>query len=534
MMRRSRHHRRAFVLVAVLVIGGSALLVATSLLFLSQADITASAGVAGAARSRALAWSGVQAVMSSLNSQRNRILQGELPDLEREYQIYETETRLGLIRLLPIGGTGQRLVPEAGKLDINSVDAETLVLTGLVDQPTAEGTIAFRDRAGGGQYQSVAELLRAEGVTPAGLYGPIQDLTIMDDAQLEEGDVLERIAERLEGQSLSGLADLVTVYSFEPAIQRNGRKRINLNVEWSDDLGRRFEDRFGREASEALKRLFDAGATFESDAKIFQVLRNLNVQPAGWPDIVDAITTEAGDYHFGRLDINTAPLEALLTLPGVTPEQASQIVDMRSDLTPEEKSTIAWPAVFGILEAEAYDELAGRITTRSWTYRVRIAAGEVDAEQPEAAMENPVIFEAVIDLSAPQPRVAYLRDITMLQTAALLAASAPAAGAEGQSPLYDDEPAGWSSGDDDALADDEAEAWDEPAGFDDVMTMEDLQADWESDDEDMMEDELDLIDEAGSDSPGGSAADSSSSSNTDNPRNSPNSRKRIGRWRFGG
>ena len=55
---------------------------------------------------------------------------------------------------------------------------------------------------------------------------------------------------------------------------------------------------------------------------------------------------------------------------------------------------------------------------------MRIAAGTVPIDNPEAPLEDPVIYEAVIDLSAPAARIAYLRDITLLQTTALLASNA--------------------------------------------------------------------------------------------------------------
>ena len=56
--------------------------------------------------------------------------------------------------------------------------------------------------------------------------------------------------------ALRGLADAVTVYGFEPALQRSGKLRIDLNVEWSDELAERVTERFGADASShALARL---------------------------------------------------------------------------------------------------------------------------------------------------------------------------------------------------------------------------------------------------------------------------------------
>lgn len=412
---------RGFTLIAVLVIMGSALLVGTSLLFMAQAQAAGSAGTAQAAQSRALAWSGIQAVMSTLNDQRQRILDGEVPAVADEYVVYETDTRLGVVRLLVVGPGGERSVPEAGKLDLNTVDARMLAQTELIEPELAEAVIEFRDRQLGRPFQSVAELLWVEGITPELLYGPIDDLTVMDEAL---GEPTQQAATNSSFDDVPrGLADLVTVYSFEPALQRNGRLRINLNTEWSEELGRRVEERFGREVRDILRRIMvEEGRTFDSEAVLFDVLRFYNVAPDDWVEIVDTFTAESGEFHFGRLDINTAPYEALVALPSLGPEQAAAIVQMRDGLSADERATIVWPAIEGIVQPEAYDELAGRITTRCWTYRLRLAAGEVDPDDPSGSLTNPVIYEVVIDLSAPRPRVAYLRDITLLQTTAMIAA----------------------------------------------------------------------------------------------------------------
>ena len=75
----------------------------------------------------------------------------------------------------------------------------------------------------------------------------------------------------------------------------------------------------------------------------------------------------------------------------------------------------------GIVDEETFETLAAKITIHCWTYRLRIAAGEVDAGDEDGPLQHPIIFEIVIDLAAPETRIAYLRDISMLQTAALLA-----------------------------------------------------------------------------------------------------------------
>jgi hypothetical protein len=225
-----------------------------------------------------------------------------------------------------------------------------------------------------------------------------------------------------------GLCDAVTVYGFEPALQISGKLRINLNVPWSDELGSRVAERFGAGSSDTLKRIMDGGTVFDTEAKLFGVLNFFQMDPSDWPEIIDTFTSDDSELHYGRLDINTAPYEALMTLPGIEPEQAADIVRIRDDLSEEDRQTVAWPAIQGIVEAQAYEQLGGLITTRSWTYRLRLAAGEVDADDArdsgtDDAMSNAIIYEVVLDLSSPRPRIAYLREISWLRTAALIAAN---------------------------------------------------------------------------------------------------------------
>ncbi len=415
--RRPSGNNHGLALVAVLVVMGGALLVATSLLFVANAEIAGSSVAAERVQAQALARSGIMAVMGRLNEQRETILAGRTPELDEAYEIYETGTRVGVVRLLPVGPGGELLVPEAGKRDLQVIDAEMLVATGLVDEDLAARIVDHRERELRRPYQSVGELLGVTGMTAETLYGPVDEI----GQSAAEGD--------RPADGVRGLCDAVTVYGFEPALQLSGKLRINLNVPWSDELGSRVAERFGTDSSETLKRIMDGGTVFDTETEIFGVLNFFQMEPSEWPEIIDTFTSEDGELHYGRLDINTAPYEALLTLPGIEPEQAADIVRMRDDLSDDQRATVAWPAIAGIVEPQAYEQLGGLITTRSWTYRLRLAAGEVDADSSHegmvglAGLAGAIIYEVVLDLSSPRPRIAYLREMTWLRTAALIAAN---------------------------------------------------------------------------------------------------------------
>ena len=55
------------------------------------------------------------------------------------------------------------------------------------------------------------------------------------------------------------------------------------------------------------------------------------------------------------------------------------------------------------------------ISTRCWIWKTRIAAGLVSVEDPDGPIRSPIILDLVVDLAAPVPRVAALRDISGLE-----------------------------------------------------------------------------------------------------------------------
>ncbi len=425
----SRSARHGFVLLAVLVAMMTAILVATALLYLSQTEAAGAAASADTAQSRALVWSGSQAVMSELAGQRQRILAGELPTMQSQHVIYETPTRLGVVRLLPMSG-GAIIEPEAAKLDLNHVDSEMFARAAghIVDPATAANIMAWRDRLGR-PMQSITELFDAPGVTVETLHGPLESLMSMNftrSADLRRAD-MHGDSSSAAGRSARGLGDLLTVFSVEPNVQSSGHLRINLNSPWSDALARLIAERFGEEAAALMKQVFESGTTFESDAALVKAMLAYRTPLEQWPEILDAFTTDADSLRFGRLDINSASREALLSLPGVSEEQASQMINVRHDLSPAERASAAWPVMRGIIAPESFEAIADRVTTRSWTYRVRIAAGEVDSETQDGPLLNPIVHEVVVDLAGGGrgggggPRIAWMRDITLLRDAALIA-----------------------------------------------------------------------------------------------------------------
>ncbi len=419
-MRRS-FQRRGFVIVAVLVAGISGLWVATSLLFLAQSDVRSAEVTMTRTRNRSLGLSGLRMLSDVLVEQREKILLGDSPTIEPQYSLWDEGNREAVVRLIPFGPGGERLIAEAGRLDVNHATVEQLSRLNMLDSGQARAIVDAREARPTGRFHSLHELLMIDGIDAADLLGDLAEEDSMDQVNGQEVDLAERVARRLAVPEARGLIDVLTIFGFEPNLQQNGRRRIDLNVPWSEELARRITERFGEGAAAALESVFQETA-FDDDARIVEVLRRFQVPARDWMEPLDALTTRPEVHVTGRLDLNTASVDVLETLPGLDRAKADRLVAERESLDREERGSIAWPLLRDVVSDETFEEISSLVTVRSWTWRVRIAAGMVAADDPEGPIDQAVVYEAVIDLADPQPRIGYLREITLLQTASRLAA----------------------------------------------------------------------------------------------------------------
>lgn len=411
--------RRSFVLLAVLLVMGAAILVVTMLVHFAGAEAAVATASSERARARALAFSGVQIVLSELDLERDRILDGRPVLIDSQYVIHESETELGVVRLIPPGSGGDLLQPVGGLLDLNLASAEQLVTTGLFDELSADAIVSARNGRPDRRFRTLEDLLEVTGpdggvvVTPEQLLGDLEEFTPSRDVLSTELDRGERALEAIGGRSELTIRDVLTVHSFEPALQRSGVLRINLNVPYSEELGERLDDRFGEGASRGFEQIMKR-VSFDDEKRIVDVLMALRRPADEWGRALDSLTSDER-WHVGRIDINTAPAEVIRTLDGVDADLADAIVRERDSLTSDERATRTWPFVRELMEGEDFGVIAGRISTRCWVWKTRIAAGLVSVDDPDGPIRSPVILDLVIDLAAPVPRIAALRDISGLE-----------------------------------------------------------------------------------------------------------------------
>ena len=458
--RRSSGTRRGLALAAVLVVGLGLLLIAVGTLHLVRAEVSAIAAGESRVQSRFAARAAARALMAELARERETALAGrpiEAPDSLELFELDGGEAgRLAIARLLPIGPRGARVVPEAGRLDLNAVDADALVATGLVERTEAETLIAARDARPGGRFASVFDLLALEGdaaIGPARVLGPLDDLRILSRVDADEEDVGERIAERLDADLGGGdeaLTSVLTVHAFEPDVRFDGSPRIRRSDDETSmpDL----DDQTLRLVRAVFGDEDDASATDDPRAggrptdpptgsSTSQAASDPTTPPAagggigprvaalaaGMPDAdpglaYDAVTRFEGGWRNGLLDINTASASALQGIDGIDAELAAAIVARREAIDDTRRFDRFWPVAEDLVDLADWGEVVDRITTRSTVWRATVAVGIVPADDPEAPLESPIVWELVIDLGAATPRLVEVRDVTMLELIARIEA----------------------------------------------------------------------------------------------------------------
>ncbi len=420
--------RRGTILIAVLLVLTISALAGTTAMYYGEAAAAGAEVTLKRTRSRAMAWSGVQALMAELDTQREQLLNGEAPLVTTQWQVFENGGKRGIVRLVALekddAGLERWVVSESAKLDLNRATAEMLAKLGPMSEEKSASVVTARDKG----FGSVEELVRVAG---------LGDLVGAGD-----GAASGRNASAANEPTTGGearLTSLLTVFSFDPNIQSGidpggvdakGKLRVNLNTTWSEELGTAIRQRFGADAVNSAKALFDAGQSFKTMADLVGVLKKTNVPKEAWAAILDAFTVSPDPYLPGKVDINRATARVIAAIPGFTIESAEAVVQRRQGVESAARRSITWPLTEGILKDEEFVKAVDWLTTRSMQWRARIEVGVIDIAGEERSegsraptLDERMVLEAVIDVASERPRVAYLRDVTLLDAAAVLGAS---------------------------------------------------------------------------------------------------------------
>jgi type II secretory pathway component PulK len=113
-----------------------------------------------------------------------------------------------------------------------------------------------------------------------------------------------------------------------------------------------------------------------------------------------------------RVNVNTAPREVLLALPGLSEPDVDKILEKRPKLSateapPDIYQTQAWLLTEGVLNLSTLQSVDQYLGGMSQVYRVQ-SVGYLEGKGPS------VRVEAIIDTNAGRPRIVAWRDLSEL------------------------------------------------------------------------------------------------------------------------
>ena len=421
---------RAFILVGMLVLVMLLSMLVLSLLFRFKAEDTAASASVGTEQAWAAAMSGVEealrvasdALPGATDWQQN-------PGAFRDRLVFEDGVDRWFFTVFSpaeeeaLGEFRFGLTDEGGKLNVNALgDANieklprfTPALAAALRDFTDEDSTPLSEGAEQDYYNSLPrpytirngplasldELLLVRGFTPALLHGyPASRATATgDDAEQQ--------------RTARGLSQLLTVASYDPDTANDGTYRVNLNSAdaelpelelppaLTNFLAALHTNGF---ALTHAADLLDATLPVK-DGKGLEVPILSGIGKAELATVLDLFTATDESQTAGLINVNTAGIGVLATLPGVDEALAESIVSARRSISPERRTTIAWLFQEGVMDAAKFKELAPLLTARSFQFTFQVIGYGLPSGRYR-------VLEAGVDVAFGLQRITYLRDVT--------------------------------------------------------------------------------------------------------------------------
>lgn len=426
----ARRASRGFILVGVLVLVMLLSMLVVSLLFRFKAEDTAASTSVGTEQAWAAAMSGVEeALRVAADAQPGLTDWQQNPGAFRDRLVFEDGADRWFFTVFS-HGDGESLdefrfglTDEASKLNVNALgDANLEKLPRITpalaaalldyldedDVPRPEG--AEQDYYNGltrpysirnGPLASLEELLLVRGFTPALLNG---NAAVRGSAS---GDAAE------QQRADRGLSQFLTIASYDPDTAGDGTYRVNFNN--PDAILPELE--LPPAVTNFLAALRTNGVTLShaadlleavlpvKDAKGLEMEITSGIGKAELAKVLESLTASEELVTAGLVNVNTASIAVLATLPGVDDALAESIVSARRSISPERRLSIAWLYAEGVVDAAKFKLLAPLLTARSFQFTFQVIGYGLPSGRYR-------VLEAGIDVAGGTRRVTYLRDVT--------------------------------------------------------------------------------------------------------------------------
>ena len=434
--------RSGIALVGVLIIIGLLSMISLSLMYRIQASATSSTTTLSSEQAWATALSGLDRSIDVITDP-SRSSQGWVnnpTDFEQQL-VYDDGIDKWYFSVFRQGNleTGEVIfgvTDEASKLPLNPTNITQLVSVPGITLPTAESLADFTDkdsitRDNGAEQdvydllptpynipnQTVSfldELLLANGISAYHLYGEDLNRNHKLDINENDGDLLQPPDDQ-DGSLAGGIHRYFTLNSRDWNVNLLNKPRININSPEIDlnTLGLTEQTVLFLEAKRKLNQPFssitdlvDAKVTITESANIKQDYES-GVTVEDLFNLMDTFTADTREFRPGRVNINSAPANILVQIPGIDENLATTIITTRNSIPLEKQSSLAWLLETDIMNIEQFKEVEPFLTARSFQFHIQV----IGYGLPSGRFRT---IEAVVDLIGTAPKIIYLRDLTKL------------------------------------------------------------------------------------------------------------------------
>jgi type II secretory pathway component PulK len=423
MQRRARGTVLIVTMWTVLVLVGLMLVFARTV----RVEAIASANAVAGQQARSVATGALQYLLAQVDK-----TEGSVPS-ETDVSCEEVELGDGMFwlmgpRLDSDTEYAFRITDEASKINLNSATLDMLLKLPGMTSELAAAIVDWRDRdtevsPGGAEseyyllledpyyckdspLETVEEVLLVKGATQELLFGEDTNRNGVLDPNENDGPDSDP-PDNADGHLDRGFFDYVTVYSTEPNQSAAGEDRVSVNdsdTQALSDLLRQFvlDDRF--------YRIMDRVRSGRPFRNVFDFYFRTGLTMDEFKPIADRLTTSSEENLVGLVNVNTAPREVLLCLPGLEEVDVDALLAARPASTEEVGGEAPSPDITWVAEAlgqEKAVEIGGAITGRSFQFSADIIAVSSGGRAYRR-------FRAVADASQSPPRVLYWKDLTQL------------------------------------------------------------------------------------------------------------------------
>jgi DNA uptake protein ComE-like DNA-binding protein len=277
------------------------------------------------------------------------------------------------------------LVDEGAKLNLNNTNV-TLEMLELLPRMTAEFAAAIIDwrdanediSSGGAESETYARL-RPPYLCKNAPFDSVDELRLVSGATMDilVGEDLNRngildpneVDENRDGLADPGILGYVTVFSREPNTRADGTARVNVNGN-RQELQTLLEDTFN--ATRASQITTAMGPPARQFGSLLEFFVATGMTEAEFIQIEADVTTQAGAYIEGRVNVNTASAAVLTCIPGIGEDKAAELVNYRLS-NADSINSVAW--VKNVLtSADQIREAGPFLTGQTYVFSADIAA----------------------------------------------------------------------------------------------------------------------------------------------------------------